>query len=539
MGLLDALSSDDAKLGIALLSASGYSPTPMSFGQRLGGALGQFNAERTDSAQRALKTKLLQSQIDENASQAQLRAAQAAQEARKQATQEAWFQRLQRGGGGSSPALSGGPGGGVVQGLTADDVLGARLAGLPDFTPLWQATRPEPVEVAPGLWQDKKTMKLGTNQAAIDARTRDRTEQSDINMRGDFVDVEDASGRKWKVPKSSLVGGGGGPAPAVRPAGPGFNSPGLAGGSTSAAASGQLEILSSELNSANRELAVALRSGDAAAVQRAQSDIAGLQREIARLPGGRSVSQVQPAQPTGVAPPVAGAIPSGMSRAEADAADVEKSGALKRQEAKIEADSKRAALAPKEAASRADSIAKADRIMGSIDDAAKAVGLGTAGPGGSLLRGVPGTSARDLSGTLDTIKANLGFAELQAMRDASPTGGALGAIAVQELVALQSTVASLDQGQSPDQLAKNLQKIKHHYGKWKETVERAQAQADGREAPPTNAQKSFKEFGYSTQADAIKDAQNAMMRNPGARAEILRRLDAMGVKMPDGKTGAW
>lgn len=76
MGLLDALSSDDAKLGIALLSASGYSPTPMSFGQRLGGALGQFNAERTDSAQRALKTKLLQSQIDENASQNLLRQGQ-------------------------------------------------------------------------------------------------------------------------------------------------------------------------------------------------------------------------------------------------------------------------------------------------------------------------------------------------------------------------------------------------------------------------------------------------------------------------------
>lgn len=76
MGLLDALSSDDAKLGIALLSASGYSPTPMSFGQRLGGALGQFNADRQSSADRALKTKLLQSQIDENASQNLLRQGQ-------------------------------------------------------------------------------------------------------------------------------------------------------------------------------------------------------------------------------------------------------------------------------------------------------------------------------------------------------------------------------------------------------------------------------------------------------------------------------
>jgi hypothetical protein len=85
MGLLDALSSDDAKLGIALLSASGYSPTPMSFGQRLGGALGQFNADRTSSADRALKTKLLQSQIDENASQNLLRQGQLERQKRQDA----------------------------------------------------------------------------------------------------------------------------------------------------------------------------------------------------------------------------------------------------------------------------------------------------------------------------------------------------------------------------------------------------------------------------------------------------------------------
>jgi hypothetical protein len=85
MGLLDALGSDDAKLGIALLSASGYSPIPMSFSQRLGGALGQFNAERTDSADRALRTKLLQSQIDENANQNLLRQGQLARQQRQDA----------------------------------------------------------------------------------------------------------------------------------------------------------------------------------------------------------------------------------------------------------------------------------------------------------------------------------------------------------------------------------------------------------------------------------------------------------------------
>lgn len=53
-------------------------------------------------------------------------------------------------------------------------------------------------------------------------------------------------------------------------------------------------------------------------------------------------------------------------------------------------------------------------------------------------------NARDNYLAVNTIKANLGFDALQAMRDASPTGGALGQVAVQELEMLQSTVAALD-----------------------------------------------------------------------------------------------
>ena len=56
------------------------------------------------------------------------------------------------------------------------------------------------------------------------------------------------------------------------------------------------------------------------------------------------------------------------------------------------------------------------------------------------------------------------------MRDASPTGGALGQVAVQELVALQSTIASLDQDQSPQQLKDALDKIELHYSNWRNTI---------------------------------------------------------------------
>lgn len=94
MGLLDALSSDDAKLGLGLLAAGGYSPTPMSTGQRLQMAMQGVSADK----QNALKLKLLQSQIDENASQNALRQAQLGQQQKR----DAYF--MGDGGMGGTPA---------------------------------------------------------------------------------------------------------------------------------------------------------------------------------------------------------------------------------------------------------------------------------------------------------------------------------------------------------------------------------------------------------------------------------------------------
>jgi hypothetical protein len=120
-----------------------------------------------------------------------------------------------------------------------------------------------------------------------------------------------------------------------------------------------------------------------------------------------------------------------------------------------------------------NTIGVIDNVMNSIGTAKKQIGTFTAGAIGSPLSLLPGTPAKDLAANLETIKANLGFDRLQQMRDASPTGGALGQVAIQELVALQSTVASLDIQQSPAQLRKNLAKIEGHYKKWRETVKKA------------------------------------------------------------------
>lgn len=87
-----------------------------------------------------------------------------------------------------------------------------------------------------------------------------------------------------------------------------------------------------------------------------------------------------------------------------------------------------------------------------------------------------GSGAFDLSKTLETIRANLGFEELAKMREMSPTGGALGQVAVQELVYLQAALDNLDPGQSEEQLKRNLRAVQTHYDNWRKTVMKARGQ---------------------------------------------------------------
>lgn len=109
---------------------------------------------------------------------------------------------------------------------------------------------------------------------------------------------------------------------------------------------------------------------------------------------------------------------------------------------------------------------RATRVLNDVDDVINRVSYLTAGVAGKASQQIPGTPAYDLAKDIDAIKANIGFNELQAMREASKTGGALGQIAVQELNFLQTVLGSLDIGQSPDQLKKNLEKVKQSVQRW-------------------------------------------------------------------------
>ncbi len=77
--------------------------------------------------------------------------------------------------------------------------------------------------------------------------------------------------------------------------------------------------------------------------------------------------------------------------------------------------------------------------------------------------GYPGTKRKNMENAILAITANIGFDKLQAMREASPTGGALGQVAIQELVALQASLGSLSLDQQPEVFYANLEKIQDHY----------------------------------------------------------------------------
>lgn len=127
--------------------------------------------------------------------------------------------------------------------------------------------------------------------------------------------------------------------------------------------------------------------------------------------------------------------------------------------------------AEKKAASQEMAVNHASKVINDVQEASGLVGGMTTGLIGKGQSFIPGTDAYNLNQRLLTIKANLGFDRLQQMRDASPTGGALGQVAVQELNALQSTVGSLEIGQDRKEIEKNLNKIEHHYSNWIRTTQ--------------------------------------------------------------------
>lgn len=105
-----------------------------------------------------------------------------------------------------------------------------------------------------------------------------------------------------------------------------------------------------------------------------------------------------------------------------------------------------------------------------IKDEAETSTFAVTGKAGEFVRSLPrwmqaDTKANQFSKSLDTIKANIGFKTLQDMRESSPTGGALGQVAVKELDMLQATLGSLDTTLGPKKILESLKTIEEQYFK--------------------------------------------------------------------------
>ncbi len=82
---------------------------------------------------------------------------------------------------------------------------------------------------------------------------------------------------------------------------------------------------------------------------------------------------------------------------------------------------------------------------------------------GGLLRNLGGTKALDIKSLIAPIQASIGFDRLQRMREASPTGGALGQVSERELDLLMATLSSLDQAQTQEQFLESIDQIEKRY----------------------------------------------------------------------------
>lgn len=125
-----------------------------------------------------------------------------------------------------------------------------------------------------------------------------------------------------------------------------------------------------------------------------------------------------------------------------------------------------AALAAAEAANAAQTERYGNVVTEDIDRALTLIEKDpafTTGILGQTLSQIGGTPANRVKNLIETVKSNVGFDRLQAMRESSPTGGALGSVTERELSLLTSAIGSLEQSNNDQDLAYNLRRVNKIY----------------------------------------------------------------------------
>ena len=127
-----------------------------------------------------------------------------------------------------------------------------------------------------------------------------------------------------------------------------------------------------------------------------------------------------------------------------------------------------------------------------LDALDKALGDLVSSPGlpritGTLMGGAPNVTneATDAQAKLDTIKAQTFVAALQAMRQASPTGGAVGQVTEKEGDKLENSLAALGQRQSTESFKSQVQIMRDRLKASRASIRNAYKEQFGEELPDT------------------------------------------------------
>lgn len=128
--------------------------------------------------------------------------------------------------------------------------------------------------------------------------------------------------------------------------------------------------------------------------------------------------------------------------------------------AQAEINATRAGDKPTATAALGDATNNLDRlakeVQGIMDDPALSRITGLTG----IIPNAPGSAATNVAARLEAVKSQVAFAVLQAMRNSSKTGGALGSVSNFEEQMLQNNLAAVtNTRQSPESMRENLKKI--------------------------------------------------------------------------------
>ena len=127
------------------------------------------------------------------------------------------------------------------------------------------------------------------------------------------------------------------------------------------------------------------------------------------------------------------------------------------------------------------------------------------------------TDAGRLKNLVNTIKANVGFDKLQSMRENSPTGGALGQVAIQEIQFLQSVFGSLETAQREEDVRYNLQRLAKFLEGRSERLKAAFAQDYPDLAQYTGFAKAATEQGNALQSMSTEELQKRRAQLKGGQ----------------------